>query len=247
MGSAHMSVAIAGATIYAGASRLAAPVTALSARSTLPASPDTPSSEQKSTEGQALSGTRGNLLAGATLTAASSADQEETDPLGLTEEEQKVVDELKKRDREVRAHEQAHAAVGGAYAGQPTYEYEDGPDGNRYAVGGSVSIDTSPISGDPEATIRKMEVVKRAALAPAEPSPQDRAVAAAADRALQQASAELQKKNQEEAQAETGGDEASLTSLNQTNDPAAQAANAYGQAAAAGVAAITTSLVQIAA
>ncbi|MBU0723392.1 MAG: hypothetical protein KJ904_12510 [Alphaproteobacteria bacterium] len=247
MGSAHMSVAIAGATIYAGASRLAAPVTALSARSTLPASPDTPSSEQKSTEGQALSGTRGNLLAGATLTAASSADQEETDPLGLTEEEQKVVDELKKRDREVRAHEQAHAAVGGAYAGQPTYEYEDGPDGNRYAVGGSVSIDTSPISGDPEATIRKMEVVKRAALAPAEPSPQDRAVAAAADRALQQASAELQKKNQEEAQAETGGDGASLTSLNQTNDPAAQAANAYGQAAAAGAAVITTSLVQIAA
>jgi hypothetical protein len=49
-----------------------------------------------------------------------------------------------------------------------------------YAVSGEVSIDSSPVKGDPKATVRKMEQVVRAALAPAQPSGQDRAVAAAA-------------------------------------------------------------------
>jgi len=110
---------------------------------------------------------------------------------GLTKEEQARVEALKRRDAEVRAHEQAHATVGGPYAGAPQYEYERGPDGRRYAVGGSVAIDVTPISGDPEATIAKMEVVKRAALAPAEPSAADRAVARQADRHMQEARAEL--------------------------------------------------------
>ncbi len=110
---------------------------------------------------------------------------------GLTKEERAKVEALKRRDAEVRAHEQAHAAVGGPYAGAPQYEYEQGPDGRRYAVGGSVSIDVTPISGDPEATIAKMEVVKRAALAPTEPSAADRAVARQADQHLQEARAEL--------------------------------------------------------
>lgn len=112
--------------------------------------------------------------------------------LELTDAEQVQVRELAARDREVRAHEQAHAAVGGQYAGAPSYEYQQGPDGKRYAVGGEVSIDTSPVSGDPEATIEKMEVVKRAALAPAEPSSQDRKVAQAADQQIQSSRAELQ-------------------------------------------------------
>jgi hypothetical protein len=51
-----------------------------------------------------------------------------------------------------------------------------------YATGGEVQIDTSPISGDPEATIRKAETIRRAALAPASPSDQDRRVAAMAAR-----------------------------------------------------------------
>jgi hypothetical protein len=98
----------------------------------------------------------------------------------LTEDEQKEVQDLKQRDREVKAHEMAHAAAGGQYAGGASYEYQTGPDGKRYAVGGEVSIDTSPIKGDPEATIRKMQTVRKAALAPAQPSAQDRAVAAKA-------------------------------------------------------------------
>lgn len=108
----------------------------------------------------------------------------------LSDEEQAAVEELKARDREVRAHEQAHAAVGGQYVGAPSYEYQVGPDGKRYAIGGEVKIDASPIPGDPEATEQKMRVVERAAMAPAEPSPQDRKVAQAARAEAQAASAE---------------------------------------------------------
>lgn len=96
---------------------------------------------------------------------------------GLSEEELKAVEQLKARDREVRAHEQAHAAVGGPYAGAPRFSYQVGPDGVRYAIGGEVAIDVSPVPDDPEATIEKMRIVERAALAPAEPSQQDLRVA----------------------------------------------------------------------
>ena len=98
---------------------------------------------------------------------------------------------LAQRDREVRTHEQAHASVGGSYAGAPTYTFKRGPDGRNYAVGGEVSIDVSPVAGNPQATLRKMEIVRRAALAPAEPSPQDRQVAAEATQRALQARAEL--------------------------------------------------------
>ena len=109
----------------------------------------------------------------------------------LSKDEQRVVDQLRARDREVRDHEQAHARVGGAYASQPSYSYQTGPDGQRYAVGGEVKIDVSPIANDPEATIAKMLIVKAAALAPAEPSSADRQVAALAEATRSQAQAEL--------------------------------------------------------
>ncbi len=99
----------------------------------------------------------------------------------LSSEEQNQVADLKARDQEVRTHEMAHMMVGGSLVRKgASYQYQTGPDGQRYAVGGEVSIDSSAVSGDPSATIRKMQQVKRAALAPAEPSSQDRAVAAAA-------------------------------------------------------------------
>lgn len=111
----------------------------------------------------------------------------------LTEPEKAEVRELKERDAEVRRHEQAHARAGGQHAGMPTYEYETGPDGKQYAIGGSTPIDISPIPGDPAATIEKMRVVKAAATAPAEPSGQDRAIAARADAQMREAQAELAK------------------------------------------------------
>ena len=105
--------------------------------------------------------------------------------------EREQIQELAARDREVRAHEQAHAAVAGQYGSSPTYSFVRGPDGVSYAVGGEVKIDTSPIPGDPEATLRKAQQLRRAANAPAEPSSQDSNVAAQAAQMEQQARAEL--------------------------------------------------------
>ncbi len=90
-------------------------------------------------------------------------------PQGLTESELAQVQELESRDREVRTHEQAHKAIAGELAGAISYTFQTGPDRRRYAVGGEVPIDVAPVAGDPAATIRKMERVQRAALAPAEP------------------------------------------------------------------------------
>lgn len=127
-----------------------------------------------------------------------TANNAPTGDQDLSEEEQREVQELKNRDREVRAHEQAHLAAAGPHAtGGPTYEYQRGPDNRQYAVGGEVQIDTSP-EKDPEATIRKAQTVRRAAQAPAEPSSQDRSVAAAAARLEAEARQELSQQRQEE-------------------------------------------------
>lgn len=104
-----------------------------------------------------------------------------SDEAELSPEERKQIEELKARDQEVKTHEQAHIAAGGRYVRSGAqFEYQTGPDGEKYAVGGEVSIDVSKEPGDPRATIAKMQTVIRAALAPADPSSQDRVVAAKA-------------------------------------------------------------------
>ena len=138
--------------------------------------------------------------------------------------EQQELRELKSRDQEVRAHEQAHAAIGGQYAGAPSYTYERGPDGNQYAVGGEVQIDVSVIAGDPQATIQKMQQVRSAALAPAEPSSADRRIASEALQRQMQAQAELVQQNSsvekpkaEVANASSEAEDNSLHSSGQTS------------------------------
>lgn len=127
------------------------------------------------------------------LDATSSSDSGK-----LTPEEQQQVEELKKRDQEVRLHEQAHLAAAGAYAkGGPTFTYQRGPDGQMYAIGGEVPIDAGPVADDPQATIRKAEAIQRAALAPAEPSGPDRKVAAQATAMATKARQELVQQSQE--------------------------------------------------
>jgi hypothetical protein len=117
----------------------------------------------------------------------------------LTPEEQRELQDLRQRDQEVRAHEQAHVAAGGRYVTKAaSYDYETGPDGQRYAIGGEVSINVAPIAGDPQATIAKAQVVLRAALAPAEPSPQDQRVASEARLMEAQARSELLRQRQSE-------------------------------------------------
>ncbi len=152
---------------------------------------------------------------------------ETTDARGLTEEERQQVEHLKQRDREVRRHEQAHANAGGPYAGQPSYEYVSGPDGKQYAVTGQVSIDTGSVAGNPKATIRKMQTVKRAALAPMEPSSTDRAVAAAAEQAEREAKLELRQHKAEEAEKRKAG-KAESEAAEPGASASVRAAGAYG-------------------
>ena len=128
----------------------------------------------------------------------------------LTAEEEAEVREFKRTDSEIRAHERSHAAAGGQHAGAPSYSFETGPDGNRYVIAGEVPIDVSPVGGDPEATIRKMEQVKAAAMAPSEPSNQDRAVAAKAEALRSQARAELHSLGAEAARPKAPGSHLNL-------------------------------------
>jgi hypothetical protein len=122
--------------------------------------------------------------------------QAEPGETATTPEEQKDVQKLKKQDADVRRHEQAHIAAGGQYVqGGATYEYETGPDGRQYADGGEVNVDTSEVPNDPAATIRKMQTVRRAALAPSDPSSQDRAIAAKAQQIESKAWSELLKQS----------------------------------------------------
>jgi hypothetical protein len=116
----------------------------------------------------------------------------------LSTGQQSQVDKLKATDRRVRAHEQAHMAAGGELVqGGAAYSYETGPDKQRYAVADEVSIDISK-ARTPEETISKAERIRQAALAPVDPSPQDRRVAAYAAQLEIQARQELAQKAAEE-------------------------------------------------
>lgn len=127
----------------------------------------------------------------------------------LSDQEQREIAKLKETDRKVRAHEEAHIRAGGnLIRSRAQYSYEKGPDDKLYAVAGEVSIDTSPVEGDPEATIRKAARIKAAALAPSDPSPQDRAVAAEADVMAMRARLELARQNS--SQKETVGTRVNL-------------------------------------
>jgi len=116
----------------------------------------------------------------------------------LPPEQKAQVEKLKQIDQRVRAHEAAHLAAGGGLAmGGATYGYVQGPDGQRYATSGEVQIDTSP-GKTPEETIEKARQIQRAAMAPSDPSGQDRAVAAQAGAMMAQARQDLARQKVEE-------------------------------------------------
>lgn len=147
----------------------------------------------------------------------------------LSTEDQSRVDQLAATDRKVRAHEMAHVSVGGDLVqGGANFDYQTGPDGKRYAVGGEVSIDTSK-GRTPEETIPKAQKIRAAALAPADPSPQDNRVAALATRMEMQAYQELALQRAREAsQPEEGQDNASSKAVRTPNERAVAAYQAVG-------------------
>ena len=138
----------------------------------------------------------------------------------LEREKQKIISDLSKRDTEVRAHEEAHANVGGEYASAPQYDLTEGPDGRQYATGGHVNIDVSE-EEEPEDTVVKADVVERAALAPVQPSPQDFKVAGEARAMGNEARAEIQIRKAEEAKEALETDKAESTSDSSETDAVA--------------------------
>ncbi|MGE5390045.1 MAG: putative metalloprotease CJM1_0395 family protein [Deltaproteobacteria bacterium] len=122
----------------------------------------------------------------------SAAEQQQKKQAALNEKI--AVGKMEKTEQQVTAHEQAHKAAAGQYAGPISYDYVTGPDGRRYVVSGDVPIN-APQGKTPEETIQIMERVKRAALAPADPSAQDIAVAAQAAQMQQAARNEIVKES----------------------------------------------------
>ncbi|MBR1438644.1 MAG: hypothetical protein IJ587_08930, partial [Synergistaceae bacterium] len=95
------------------------------------------------------------------------------------DEKDAQVRELKQIENEVIAHEAAHQAAAGEFGGAVSYTYTEGPDGHKYITGGEVPIRFKE-GATPEETLRNMQRVQAAASAPADPSGQDRQVAAKA-------------------------------------------------------------------
>lgn len=123
--------------------------------------------------------------------SASTAKTNRTSSETLTSEELETIRELKARDKTVRQHEAAHlAAAGGLAMSAASYSMQTGPDGKRYAIGGEVQIDIAP-GQTPEETLRKARIIQAAALAPADPSGQDRNIASQAKAMEIQAEAEI--------------------------------------------------------
>ncbi|WP_051279755.1 putative metalloprotease CJM1_0395 family protein [Chitinilyticum aquatile] len=139
-----------------------------------------------------------------TETASSSTTRDPTRPRGLdgqplSDEQLAQVREMQATDRKVRQHEQAHlAAAGGLATSGTNYTMETGPDGMRYAVAGDVQIDVSP-GRTPEETLRRARAIQAAALAPADPSSVDRAIAARAASMEQEALMEIASRSAESA------------------------------------------------
>jgi len=133
------------------------------------------------------------------------------------------VRELKARDREVRVHEQAHLSAAGKYAnGGASFTFQRGPNGTLYATGGEVSIDTSPVPNEPQATLEKANAIQRAAHAPTQPSAQDRAVAAKASQMATEARTELLSESTENLKESSGNASISayekIAGLNEENE-----------------------------
>ena len=135
-------------------------------------------------------------------TQASSTSEkkseQETTSTELTSSEKALVARLQARDTAVKAHERAHISAGtGVILSGATFVYQKAPDERLYAIGGEVAIDTAP-ENEPEATVKKMQLVRTAALAPSDPSPTDYQVAATASMLQMQARLEMARAMQHE-------------------------------------------------
>ena len=138
-----------------------------------------------------------------TTSGSKTAADQKTDPQKEAQI-QRQIQELLQIQNKVIVHEQAHMSAGGELAGGASYSYTTGPDGKRYISGGEVSI-SIPAVKEPEEKVRVMAKVRTAALAPADPSPQDMRVAASASAKESEARMELARKRVESAYGGSSG------------------------------------------
>ena len=133
----------------------------------------------------------------------------------LAPEQERIVEKLAARDRDVRAHEAAHLAVAGALANGVQYTYELGPDGKLYAIAGDVKI-TVPGGLSPEQELADARQLRAAAEAPSDPSGQDMTVASQANEMEAEALAEIAKQKAPPAGGEAGHPNAHFQGLDRT-------------------------------
>jgi hypothetical protein len=116
------------------------------------------------------------------ISKASKSDYIETSgvPKNYDEQDfQRVLDKFKKADADIRSHEQAHATIG--HTTSPiSYNYQQGPDGKMYAVGGHVRLDVS-LPEDPKAAMHKLDQIQKASTSVSEPSGADMSIATSAN------------------------------------------------------------------
>ncbi len=125
-----------------------------------------------------------------TISNVSSASSQ------LSSSEKALIARLQARDTTVKAHERAHiSAGGGVILSGAVFTYQKAPDEKLYAIGGEVAIDTAP-ENEPEATVKKMQLVRTAALAPSDPSATDYSVAATASMLQMHARLEISRNTQ---------------------------------------------------
>lgn len=167
---------------------------------------------ENNTDNSALSGDKTSSTENNTQNNDKNAGQKNIGELSL--EEQRIVSELQAADTNVRAHEAAHMAAGGGLTSPASYTYERGPDNKMYAVAGEVGISTSE-GNTPQESLNKAQTIRRAALAPADPSPQDLKVAAQAASMEMSARAEiLQEKMAQNSQNPNNNNETSAGNSN---------------------------------
>jgi hypothetical protein len=137
------------------------------------------------------------LVAAASLPVSIPMSSKEVAPppaaltVALSDEALMQISILKARDTQLRQHEQAHhAASNGVDVSSASFTYQRGPNGVNYAVSGDVRIDTSA-PRNPEDRLAQAEMINDVALAPLDPTPTDRAVAAKAQQMAQQARTEI--------------------------------------------------------
>jgi hypothetical protein len=136
--------------------------------------------------------------------SGSAAPEDDASPDHTVEEQgapsSSDLEKFRERDAEVRAKERTHQQLAGPYAGNSQFDYQTGPDGQRYAVSGSTAVDVEPVANNPEATLHKMEVVQQAAGAPANAADGNRQLALLTAQRAGQARAQLAARRYADAQ-----------------------------------------------